>query len=94
MWIIIITNRITQNEQQINLTYEGYRVLQQLLPLGDLRSDVGVHSLLQMALSSVLRNSVISETRKIGIFVIQHGFVSASSSVKFCKFNKIVAYKV
>lgn len=24
MWIIIITNRITQNEQQINLTYEGY----------------------------------------------------------------------
>lgn len=24
MWIIIITNRITQNEQQINLNYEGY----------------------------------------------------------------------
>lgn len=24
MWIIIITNIITQNEQQINLNYEGY----------------------------------------------------------------------
>lgn len=86
MWIIIITNRITQNEQQINLNYEGYyNSNYNLLDVWG-RTWESI-SLLQMALSSVLRNSVICETRKIGIFVIQHGFVSASSY--FCKISQI-----
>lgn len=85
MWIIIITNRITQNEQQINLTYEGYYSNYYLLDVWG-RTWESI-SLLQMALSSVLRNSVICETKKIGIFVIQHSFVSASSY--FCKISQI-----
>lgn len=86
MWIIIITNRITQNEQQINLNYEGYyNSNYNLLDVWG-RTWESI-SLLQMALSSVLRNSVICETRKIGIFVIQHVFVSASSY--FCKISQI-----
>lgn len=93
MWIIIITNRITQNEQQINLTYEGYYSNYYLLEVWG-RPWESI-SLLQMALSSVLRNLVICEQEKLAFLSFSTVlFQQVLTSVKFRKFNKVVAYKV